>query len=151
MSSSTLPLSRNSSTKLPLASTVHVKLFEAKGLRSADSNGLSDPYVVVGIVDKEGKFERKGKTQTIKKELNPHWDQSVFISLDNAAVKSAAAIRVEVYDEDMVGSDFLGEYFWPLDYDSWSEQRTVQLQERKGRKEGITGTLTARIEYTNFF
>ena len=40
------------------------------GLRAADLNGKSDPYVVIKV----GGFEFK--SQTIKKTLNPEWNET---------------------------------------------------------------------------
>ena len=49
--------------------TLHVYLSHATGLKSADRNGLSDPYVKLSL----GKH--KSKSKTIKKTLNPRWDE----------------------------------------------------------------------------
>ena len=50
--------------------TLHVYLDKGVDLKSMDSNGKSDPYVKLTINGKEK------KSKTIKKTLNPVWDES---------------------------------------------------------------------------
>eukprot|EP01112_Ceratiomyxa_fruticulosa_P021687 TRINITY_DN7719_c0_g1_i1.p1 TRINITY_DN7719_c0_g1~~TRINITY_DN7719_c0_g1_i1.p1 ORF type:complete len:647 (+),score=138.87 TRINITY_DN7719_c0_g1_i1:103-1941(+) len=49
---------------------LYVKVLEAKGLPSADSNGFSDPYVKLCLNNNEKTAQ---KTKTIKRTLNPLW------------------------------------------------------------------------------
>ncbi|KNC76086.1 hypothetical protein SARC_11403, partial [Sphaeroforma arctica JP610] len=51
---------------------VTIKIYEARNLRSADMDGLSDPYVTADL----GK-QRLVKTKTIKNSLFPKWDERV--------------------------------------------------------------------------
>ncbi|KAE8225894.1 hypothetical protein CF319_g1436 [Tilletia indica] len=74
-----------------------VTILSAKNLRAADRNGKSDPYVKYRLNGKE-----VGKTKTIKKTLNPEWNEK----LEEVTVPSrvAAASIIEVYDFDQLGA-----------------------------------------------
>lgn len=60
-----------------------IQLQKAQNLRAVDSNGYSDPYCEIEIVCKKKKTLFKSKT--IKKCLNPNWEEK-FI-LPNFSVK----------------------------------------------------------------
>ena len=65
---------------------LHIK--KAKKLKPADSNGLSDPYIVIHIYE-EDKIVEKFKTKVINKELNPKWNEtSTTTKLKNLNVKT---------------------------------------------------------------
>lgn len=105
---------------------IEVGVLSGHGLRAADLNGKSDPYAIV-YIDQANQAEpssealRIGKTKTIKKTLDPVWnDRFIFRSCD---VVQAAAQRVEpsscvlyvrVFDWDRVKDDYLGEVRIPL-------------------------------------
>ncbi|CAD6931920.1 unnamed protein product [Tilletia laevis] len=74
-----------------------VTILSAKNLRAADRNGKSDPYVKYRLNGKE-----VGKTKTIKKTLNPEWNEK----LEEVTVPSRVAAEsiIEVYDFDQVGA-----------------------------------------------
>ncbi|KAK9727873.1 Tricalbin-2 [Basidiobolus ranarum] len=55
---------------------VAVKIIKANNLKAADSSGLSDPFVRVKLND-----EKVFKTKTIKKSLNPEFDEEFSASL----------------------------------------------------------------------
>ena len=58
----------------------------------------SDPYV---------KFScggREAKSSTKKKTLNPAWDEALSLEV----LSSEAELLVEVYDADLLGSDYIG-------------------------------------------
>jgi len=86
-----------------------ISLLRARNLRSCDSNGLSDPYVKLHLVPGVAKAT-KLRSHTIRRTLNPDFDETLVyhgISMDDMRNKS---LKFSVYDEDSVGSDFLGEY-----------------------------------------
>jgi len=65
---------------------VIVEVLEATGLRSSDLNGLSNPYVKVGLIcgnkkKRTGSFKRKATRSTyfIEKTLSPQWCHQSFI------------------------------------------------------------------------
>ena len=49
--------------------TLHIHLIDAGGLKAADKNGLSDPYVKLSLGG------RRAKSKTIKETLNPKFDE----------------------------------------------------------------------------
>lgn len=80
---------------------LRVDVLDAKDLPSADRNGYSDPFC---------KFELNGqsvfKTKTIKKTLNPAWNE--FFEVDITS-RTAAKFVLNVYDWDFgEKADFLG-------------------------------------------
>ncbi|CCE62444.1 hypothetical protein TPHA_0C02910 [Tetrapisispora phaffii CBS 4417] len=66
----------------------------AENLISADNNGFSDPYVKLYLNDEEDCFF-KSKTQ--KKQLNPTWNETTTIVLDNRVNEK---LRIKVMDWD---------------------------------------------------
>jgi len=78
---------------------VYITIISAKNLPSADSNGLSDPYVTIGIVGQKSKS--KLKTQTIKKTLNPTWNEK--FELDVPSINTE--LIFDVFDWDRFGKD----------------------------------------------
>ncbi|UJR33670.1 hypothetical protein I4U23_021102 [Adineta vaga] len=86
-----------------------ITLIRARSLRAADSNGLSDPYVKLHLVPGVAKAT-KLRSHTIRRTLNPDFDETLVyhgISAEDIKVKT---LKLTVFDEDSVGSDFLGEY-----------------------------------------
>ena len=72
----------------------------ATGLKAADSNGLSDPYVKVAA----GK--RTAKTSVVKKTLNPTYNAALAFHFDDVnAMTACETIGVQAWDWDMVGRD----------------------------------------------
>ena len=88
----------------PLAShmlshgTLHVFLSHATGLKSMDSNGFSDPYVKLAL---RGTTH---KSKTIKKDLNPRWNESFKFS---GVLKDLLAepLSVHAWDYDFASKD----------------------------------------------
>jgi hypothetical protein len=90
-----------------------IKIVEAQNLKACDSNGLSDPYVV--LVDEFGK--RLTKTRVIHKDLNPRWDESVDLS-----VSGAINIVAMIWDSDTFGDDdYVGRTSLKLDPSHFSD------------------------------
>eukprot|EP00179_Madagascaria_erythrocladioides_P003782 CAMPEP_0198308766 /NCGR_PEP_ID=MMETSP1450-20131203/1338_1 /TAXON_ID=753684 ORGANISM="Madagascaria erythrocladiodes, Strain CCMP3234" /NCGR_SAMPLE_ID=MMETSP1450 /ASSEMBLY_ACC=CAM_ASM_001115 /LENGTH=793 /DNA_ID=CAMNT_0044011471 /DNA_START=83 /DNA_END=2464 /DNA_ORIENTATION=- len=80
-----------------------VKTVQARDLKSADSNGLSDPYVIVRFNDK------KAKSKVVKRSLNPLWSEQFVFDAPGGA--PSGKVSFTVMDWDRVGSDdFLGEF-----------------------------------------
>ena len=83
--------------------TLNLEIIEAKDLLAHDSNGFSDPYVL--IPDQIGLYNapKKGyKTHTLKKTLNPVWNQSFQIICDP---KKIPDIKFQVYDYNFITKD----------------------------------------------
>lgn len=102
-----------------------IKIIEAENLQPCDSNGLSDPYVVIG----DEYQKRLAKTRIIYENLNPRWDETVDIS-----TTGPLHIVATIWDWDSLGdhdcvgrtslkldpahfSDYLPREFW-LDLDT---------------------------------
>ena len=80
---------------------LQVKVKEAKGIPAADSNGKSDPYVVLTI------NAQKKKTKIIEKTLEPKWYEEFRFDIDD----SQHVLRFEVFDHDKFSKDdSLGHY-----------------------------------------
>ncbi len=72
-----------------------IKVKEAKGIPAADSNGKSDPYVVLTIGG------QKKKTKIIHKTLEPKWYEEFRFDIDD----SQHVLRFEVFDHDKFSKD----------------------------------------------
>jgi Ca2+-dependent lipid-binding protein len=72
-----------------------IKVKEAKGIPAADSNGKSDPYVVLTIGG------QKKKTKIIHKTLEPKWYEDFRFDIDD----SQHVLRFEVFDHDKFSKD----------------------------------------------
>ena len=80
---------------------LRVDLVEGKNLPAADRSGYSDPYCVFLL-----NTERVFKSKTVKKTLNPSFDEKFEVSVPSRTV---AKFILEVYDWDLGGGDdFLG-------------------------------------------
>ena len=80
---------------------LRVELVEGKNLPAADRSGFSDPYCVFTLND-----EKVFKSKTIKKTLNPTWDEKFEVLVPS---RTAAEFFLECFDWDLGGSDdFLG-------------------------------------------
>jgi len=130
--------------------TLHVTIVKANGLRSADSNGLSDPWVEVGTYEENNNFHTIKHTKVITKALNPEFHEQLEVQLTPSNLKNTKGLRFIVWDKDFLSSDFLGQYDF-----LWSEadkiknfDNTVDLHERKGKSEGVRGNLTLKMKFT---
>ena len=85
-----------------MASTgvLRVRLSHAVGLKSADSNGYSDPYCKLTL----GKTTFK--SPIIKKTLNPRWDKDfVFSGTLHDLVSMPGGLKIHMWDWDRLSSD----------------------------------------------
>ncbi|KAH9173700.1 C2 domain-containing protein [Lactarius sanguifluus] len=92
---------------------LRVQVLSCQDLAAKDSNGKSDPYVVVSLMGKQS------KTPVSKKNLNPVYkakeatfDFPIYMSL----VNKLSTLEFAVWDKDLIGKDdFLGNYALPID------------------------------------
>ncbi|KAN0019049.1 hypothetical protein ACTFIU_002251 [Dictyostelium citrinum] len=73
---------------------------------ATDSNGLSDPFVIIWSVDSEGNPDKSlYKSKVCKKTLNPNWDEKGTLKLKT----SYKSLIVELWDHDLLSAnDFIG-------------------------------------------
>ncbi|KAI3622799.1 transmembrane protein [Moniliophthora roreri] len=74
---------------------LRVTLLDGRDLRAADRSGKSDPYVVFVL-----NGQRVHKSETVKKTLNPDWNEDFTVSVPS---RVHAEFYCEVYDWDQVG------------------------------------------------
>lgn len=90
-----------------------VRVLQARGLKAADDDGTSDPFVEVSIRDAANKELLEEKTKTKKNTLTPEWNQIFTFPIDPAA--GHTTLRLMVRDKDRLKSQFLGDLRLPLD------------------------------------
>ena len=87
-----------------------VKVRSCKEMAAKDSNGLSDPYVVLALGAK------KKRTKTKKKTLSPEFNETFQFKVDPELIKPTDSLSITVYDWDL-GSrdDLIGVAYIPLE------------------------------------
>ena len=123
------------------------KMIGAKGLKSADLNGKSDPYAVLTYISNRGKSHQKYKTRTIKRTLNPDWNETFTFDVIDAKTDK---ISIEIYDYDILINDGLARYIFPISscltmptYHADVQLNDFKYSSRKGK-----GILTIEATYT---
>ncbi|XP_028414146.1 rabphilin-3A-like [Dendronephthya gigantea] len=93
---------------------LEVHIHHGKGLRAMDSSGFSDPYVKVHLLP-GAKRGNKTRTQTIKKTLDPVFNETLtYHGITEEDMKNKT-LRLQVLDEDKLArNDFIGEIKLPL-------------------------------------
>ncbi|KAK2158561.1 hypothetical protein LSH36_167g03038 [Paralvinella palmiformis] len=110
---------------------LEMHVIRARNLVAKDSNGFSDPYVVVLINE-----ERKYKSSVKKKTLDPFWNEQVTLPL----LGPDDSLKVTVWDKDsFFCKDFLGSLVFTLDdlkkynnnnkHDGWFELTGIEKGE----------------------
>ena len=77
---------------------INIHLQEATNLPSADSNGLSDPYCLLSILNTKISI----KSRRIDKCLNPKWDEYFHLPINSL---NSDILRLEAIDWDKIGKD----------------------------------------------
>ena len=75
---------------------INLSLMRASNLPSADSNGLSDPYCLMNILNTKISV----KSRRIDKSINPMWDENFRIPIQSL---NSDILRIEVIDWDKIG------------------------------------------------
>ena len=84
------------------------------GLDAKDSNGLSDPYVVIYL--SADKKSTKKKTKTVFKTLSPSFNEQFVYEINNKDAMLIDSLMVEVWDYGMLSKDgFIGCVKVPLE------------------------------------
>jgi len=125
---------------------VRVTVREGRNLVARDSNGLSDPFCIVSVLDQTGKVKKEKRTEVAKRTLNPHWTGDFFqFEVDS----NFSGIKVACWCKTKLGKDFMGEFFIPVsqletspaDLEGW-----FPLEKRKEKaNEEVTGDIQLHI------
>lgn len=119
-----------------------VEVLNAKGLPSADRNGKSDPYMKVHLNSEEDAFL---KTKTIKRTLEPSWNQKDQVEVAN---KYDSVLKFVCWDWDMANpDDLLGIGYVELsayDMKEGSVEVEIPLQGEEGEP---AGTAWAKLSF----
>jgi hypothetical protein len=115
-------------------------VIDAKDVAAKDSNGKSDPYVVI----EHGKFKKQ--TKIVEKTLNPVWNECFFIQAD-----PTVPVKIEMWDYDKIGSpDFMGHV--SLDLKTVPQDRVVDLYpplHARKKKEIVSGAIHLRVYHSS--
>lgn len=121
----------------------------ARDLRNVETMGKSDPYVRVLLSGVE-----KGRTVTFKNNLNPDWDEVVYVPVHTTREK----LTLEVMDEEHLGKDrSLGHVeLSASDYVRQDENGEYVVNEQKqlrsdGLKLGARTQIKGTLNYTCSF
>jgi len=128
--------------------TLTVRAIKATNLKAGDSNGFSDPFFVVGLFGNHH-FKALGRSKTIKKTLNPVWNEDIVIDLTARKIHRTEGLAIQVWDEDLIGKDFLGSLHFKWDVvNNLGLQDPVSLHEDEDIKEvGVKGTLSFSVSF----
>ncbi|KAM9626808.1 fer-1-like protein 6 [Trichechus inunguis] len=103
----------------PVKVLIRVYIVAAFNLSPADSDGKSDPYVVIRL----GKTEIKDREKYIPKQLNPVFGRSFEIQ---ATFPKESLLSILIYDHDMIGTDdLIGETKIDLENRFYSKHRAI--------------------------
>ncbi|KAM8975115.1 double C2-like domain-containing protein beta isoform 1-T1 [Pelodytes ibericus] len=90
------------------------KVYQRKGLKPMDHNGLADPYVKLHLLPGASKAN-KLRTKTLRNTLNPTWNETLtyYGITDEDMIRKT--LRISVCDEDKFRhNEFIGETRIPL-------------------------------------
>ncbi|CAI8500424.1 unnamed protein product [Pichia kudriavzevii] len=122
--------------------TLNIEFVGARELLSKDSNGKSDPFVKAYLNGDE--FY---KSKTIKKTLEPTWNESTSISIDSR-VQSVIRFKVNDWDFGLEQDDKIGEYTYALkQLDPFDTEMKDYNFELIGEEGEYAGTLEVRMSF----
>ncbi|XP_056144940.1 fer-1-like protein 6 [Lampris incognitus] len=114
-----LKVNRGIPPNAPVKVLVRVYIVSASNLHPSDSDGKSDPYIILRL----GKTEIKDRDNYIPKQLNPVFGRSFEIQ---AMFPKESLLSVLIYDYDMVGGDdLIGETHIDLEDRFYSRHRAT--------------------------
>ena len=126
-----------------------VQLVSAEGILAADKGGTSDAYAIAELVDsatgKPIKPARKTKTKTIKKTLNPEWNQDEVEWSNVTQDTSSLSLKVTVFDADMMSSETLGGVTIPLSTFGDQGTESTFVLEKVGKMNFAKGSAKASM------
>ncbi|CAB1316646.1 unnamed protein product [Coregonus sp. 'balchen'] len=117
-----------------LVTQVHI--LSAEGLQGQDSNGASDPYVIITC---EGERVR---SPVHKDTRSPNFDvKGLFYRK-----KPKEGIHIEIYNKNVIVDTFLGQVTLSSDPNDRQEQHTLHLRDKGNRQDNdLPGTVTVRL------
>ncbi|KAF2756287.1 tricalbin [Pseudovirgaria hyperparasitica] len=128
---------------------MRLHFINARDLRNVETMGKSDPYVRVLLSGIE-----KGRTVTFKNNLNPDWDEVLYVPVHSAREK----LVLEVMDQENVGRDrSLGHIELPCaDFLRQNSEGEYEAQENKdpiagALRSGARGVVKGTLNYTASF
>lgn len=81
---------------------VVVRIHRAEGLEAQDSNGKSDPYIVVAM----SKFGKPiFSTRIIERTLDPIFEETCFVLVTPEALRSKERLSLQIWDSDRLTAD----------------------------------------------
>jgi len=125
---------------------VTLKVVSGRNLASKDSNGLSDPYCEIYLLDEKGQPNKKSKqkTKVINKNLNPTWDESFNFTAPPGG--ACAGILIEMFDKDAIGTDeFMGRIIVPTNKFKMEKDEWIALEQRENKDEEVKGDICVKF------
>ena len=125
----------------PTAGTLHVTCTHATGLRAADANGLSDPYLSLRIGAQEI------RSRIVKKTVNPRWDQVLDFNGDFDQI-CRLPLKITAWDhDDLSMNDSLGSVSVSLKDHVLGTGRPVALALRLNDDQEDPGTVFVELRW----
>ncbi|XP_058294764.1 synaptotagmin-7 isoform X5 [Hylobates moloch] len=94
----------------PSANSIIVNIIKARNLKAMDIGGTSDPYVKVWLMYKDKRVEKK-KTVTMKRNLNPIFNESFAFDIPTEKLRETTII-ITVMDKDKLSrNDVIGKSY----------------------------------------
>lgn len=117
-----------------LVTQVHV--VAADGLQAQDSDGASDPYVIIRC---EGE---KVRSPVFKDTCSPQFDvKGLFYRK-----KAKEGVQIEIWNHNIIKDSFLGQVILKADPNDQQLQHTIHLRDRGNQQSNdLPGTLTVRV------
>jgi len=124
---------------------LQIQLISARNLAVKDSNGFSDPYCILKLLDKNGSELKnsKKKSKVIKKTLNPEWKETFMYSCD----ASVSCLEITCWDEDMMSDEFMGIIKLEPPQFSKNQPSYYKLQQRNSKDE-VSGDILLALSLT---
>eukprot|EP01102_Stenamoeba_stenopodia_P008949 TRINITY_DN2619_c0_g1_i1.p1 TRINITY_DN2619_c0_g1~~TRINITY_DN2619_c0_g1_i1.p1 ORF type:complete len:443 (+),score=130.49 TRINITY_DN2619_c0_g1_i1:195-1523(+) len=116
--------------------SVVIKAIAGRNLAAKDSTGKSDPFLKISLASNP---KLKVKTQIIKQDLNPTWNEEFTLPLKDA---SKEVLNITCWDWDKFArNDFMGEFSIPLNSFTGSKDEWFKLNSRPGKDDKISGEI----------
>jgi hypothetical protein len=123
---------------------VTLQLLQGRNLAVKDSNGFSDPYCVMTLLDAKGqpiKASQK-KSKVIKKNLDPEWNETFQWVAD----PTITGIEITVWDEDLMSDEFMGVASVTTQQFFSGKPEILTLEPRKGKKDDeVRGDIVVKL------